>query len=174
MIAAAADPGESSAWAACAFTPGDRPRLLILHPVHGDEHLWWRRALEGARLIVDAYGQVPCRIEVPPATVHRGAGIASHGAGHGLGMRAGLLRAAWWQATPGGVLPQTWSPREWWGPFRLGKKRAVVGQPLGWHRVAEAGMYVDGAAEVLALVTASRRVDCAEAILMAASLAVLS
>ena len=169
---AAADPGESSAWALCRAVRGSRPVLVALHPVHGDEHLWWPRAVGGARLLVAAAGgPCPCRVEVPPPVVHSGA-MAHHRTGHGLGMRAGLLRAAWWSAT--GELPATWEPGEWWRPFGLRGKREAKGVPKGWHRVGEAGLYVDGAANALTAFPVTRRVDAAEAVLQAAALVALA
>lgn len=170
-LTAAADPGESAAWALVESRPNARPLLRLLVEVHGAR--WNDLAFDGARQIVAmAGGPVPCAIEVPHATVHRGAGMAHHASGTGLGRRIGRLEAAWFAASgewPAEVLPGS-AEGQWWRPFRLGKKREMPGRPLGWHRVAEASMFVEGAAARLALVgSAARRVDCAEAVLMAAA-----
>lgn len=175
IYAVAADVGSSAAFALVSLVNGERPRLVMLAPVYGDEHLWWPRAMDAAHAIAlalrDDYGQsagaVPCRVEVPPAKV-RGGPMAHHATGHGLGMRAGLLRAAWFNAT--GTLPETWEPREWWSPLGIRKGKSETGE----ERIAQAGLWVSGAKEALADIPTSRRVDAAEGILQSAALAILS
>lgn len=187
MIAVAADTGESSAWAVVEHDTG-RPRLVLLHEIHGAEHLWWPRAVEGAALAFKAArerqkeGPIRCAVEVPPPVVHRGH-MAHHATGHGLGMRAGLLRAAWHAAA--GDLAGTQEPGEWWEPWRAmglllkGKSVWPKGRPKpagwvdGYERVGQAGMYVEGAAEALRKVgSRARQVDCAESILQAGALSI--
>lgn len=166
IYAAAGDVGKSAALALCSVNRGERPHLVAIVDVFGDESLWWKRALAAAVTVSGAVAhKPPCRIEVPPNVV-RGGGMAHHRTGHGLGMRAGLLRAAWFAAT--GDLPETWTPSEWWAPFKLGPKRGE-GKFKGAHRIAEAAMFVGGCRELLAAIPEGRRVDAAEAVLSAAA-----
>ena len=186
-IAAAADTGESSAWALVEWSGRGRPRLILVHEDHGAERLGWTRALEGAAVAHKAArefqpeGPIRCAVEVPPPVVHRGH-MAHHATGHGLGMRAGLLRAAWERSA--GVLAGTQTPAEWWEPWRVlglvltGKtrwpgKRPPPGWVDGAERMGQAEMYVEGAAGVLRQVgSRARAVDVAESILQAGALAI--
>lgn len=166
MLTVGCDVGESAGIALVETRPGRRPLLRLLVEVHGTR--WDARAIEGCRHVVGAAGgPVPCWVERPPSIIRSGAGMQHHNAGIGIGRRIGKLELAWLLAA--GEPAELVEPRTWWRSYR-GMKGKRDGKVPGWERVAQAGMYVEGAAERLALVgSVARRVDLAESILIAAS-----
>lgn len=166
IYAVGADTGDSSAWALVKVVPECLPRLVRLEEIFGGtDALWMGRAAQGCiAVIADAPKGVRCWIERPESTIKRSAPMAHHNAGVGLGMRIGDLRRLWYDST--GLQPTLVTPSVWWRPWtRWCRLRGK--SEKGEERIAQAGALVAGAKERLASVPASRRVDCAESILIA-------
>ena len=176
-VALSADPGTNAGLALVQHVPGARPRLLAAWEVYGSRPgLWWARALQACQEAAQRVGalgghptpQVALTVEEPPVVSRHGALAGdTHGQRSwvGIGRRQGMLLAAMAQAGlgDGELLDQAAWARGWGVP--VGK------QGDGRHRVAEAGLYVEGAREVLAAMSGPRVVDVAEAILQAGHVA---
>lgn len=159
-----------------------RPRLLGVWDVSGARHLWHRRLREAIEELDDLVeGPTPvCWVE--DWSEARGEARSRHLAWKGLGHAQGAICQAWYART--GQVPvlvpvsdeapaRHAQPRRGWTSLlglAAGKHEGFDGQPKGWHRVDEAALRVAGPVrEQLADVPNARRVDVAEAILIAAA-----
>lgn len=182
VISIGVDPGESAAIAVVRGSRGKRPVLLGLWQIHGStDAAWFRRAdvavgalwdvLDAAEDYEASHARVGLEGVVPVA---RGP-FAHHASGWGLGFRAGVLFAMLREQL--GVMPCVVLPSKagWWGPLTMGGKPLGPKRDGGQHRIGEAGLFCDGAGAALAGLdmgsdaAKARRVDAAEAILIACS-----
>ncbi len=200
MIALGVDPGRVTGIALVRWVaPGRRPVLLGCWRVTGPSWARWLASLETAltaarELLPDDHiatgqpdpEQVLVGIEEPPPVVRRW----QHGSGRprlgtrldgrlagdstglrswvGIGRRQGaVLAAAMGRGWPEPLLvPQS----EWVAAWRIPRGKKSTERGLGWHRVDEAGLHLEGAAELLERIPRSYRVDVAEAALLAGSM----
>ena len=200
MIALGVDPGRVTGMALVRqAVPGRRPVLLGCWRVTGPSWARWLASLEAALtaarglLPADYAGtekpapeRVLVGIEEPPPVVRRW----QHGGGRprlgtrlddrldgdrnglrswvGIGRRQGaVLATAMARGWPEPALvPQS----DWVAAWRIPRGKKSTERGLGWHRVDEAGLYLEGAAELLERIPRSYRVDVAEAAMLAGSL----
>lgn len=165
------DPGRSAGLAVVEAYPGHRPVLVQAWSVHGEDHLWYPRmwrAIEEVVLTVapPAHQLGACWVEdwVPYSREHR----PRQSAWIGLGRRQGAVIATWTrlvQELP--ALVQVASNDRhavgWTQVLRLGAGK--VGD--GSHRFREAAALVEGAGPRLDEFPVTRRLDVAEAMLIA-------
>ena len=178
VISVGADPGESAAIAVGRGARGKRPVLLGLWQIHGStDAAWFRRAdvaVGGLWDVLDAEAGIERPVVSLEGAVPVARGpFAHHASGWGLGFRAGVLFAMLREQL--GVMPCVVLPSKagWWGPLTMGGKPLGPKRDGGQHRIGEAGLFCDGAAAALAGLdmgsdaAKSRRVDAAEAVLIA-------
>ena len=180
-LALGIDPGASTGLALVRDVPGGLPELLGAWCAWGADREWLRRLNESLGVVgvlaFDrgvALADVVVWVEEPPSHWRSGGPRNTQAAARGIGRRMGQVEMAWAQRTEG-----TWPRRvqgpEWWEPWRGQVAHGKIGD--GGHRIAEAGRWVEGARAVLAAMeqetTAARerRVDVAEAILIAGAAA---
>ncbi len=182
LYAIGADSGASAGWALVRLRPGKLPELVELWPVYGTTaKLWLYRASATAkvawqRLVAEA-GTVAAAqtatvwIETPPEFSRKGKDGKRHSQQSwiGLGRRVGGLEMAWYAASS--EAPECVEPTQWWNPWGGVIRRGKDERDKGLHRVKEAGRLVKGAAAALETVPATRRIDCAESILVAGAAA---
>lgn len=166
IVCVGIDPGDDTVLAVVSLRPGAQPLLLDLHEVYGDGERWFKRLDEGVMAVRRDHRDTDrVWLEVPESRIRRSAKMAHHAAGIGLGRRIGAIEAAWRESF--GLLPVTVTTGTWWEPWRP----ALILHPKseeGTERIGEASRMVSGAAQALARVTSKdRRVDAAEAILIA-------
>jgi hypothetical protein len=146
---------------------GQRPVLEHLWPIFGADHLWLLRALEASNNANVLAPGVDLYVENPPKT-GRTSKLKGDRRGHttwrGMGRRKGMVEGVWFAATRRCAI--TIEQSEWTSQFPEIKKKKVGD---GTHRVLEATMLVQGAGAALKEVRESCRVDCAEAVLIAAA-----
>jgi hypothetical protein len=168
---------DSGAHAGIALlTPGKpRPVLLEVWPVFGADHLWLGRATAACEAIVQRaaslgvpLSEIRFVVENPPKT-GRADTLKGDRRGHttwrGMGRRKGMLEGVWYAVTR--QCAESVEQSDWTGRLKPRVKRKKVGD--GAHRVLEAMEIVEGAGRALRQVRKSCRVDCAEAVLVAAS-----
>ena len=140
-------------------------RCIFAASVYGST---WRTWLQRAWTALD---HVPfdaaVAIEEPEPVIRKSAGMANHRSGFGLGLRAGAWLAI---LDARGHAPTFFSTGEWWNTWHgthhfHGKSKA------GKERVTEAIHLVPGAGAWLEEIPVSRKVDVAEAILIAGGMA---
>lgn len=183
------DPGRDAGLALLDDRGGQRPELVQLWEIHGDDHLWHARlasaVTECAGLLRGAAEAAPegwreplvwAEDWVPYARADR----PRQQAWIGLGRRQGAFLAAW--VAEAGALPTLVPPgdesvqhlgdraRQGWTRL-LGVAAGKLEADGGRHRLAEAARYVDGPVRdrLLACGSRGRQVDLAEAILIAAA-----
>ena len=152
-----------------------RPVLRGVWPVFGADHLWLARAVEACEAVTalaEADGvpldSVRFVVENPPKTGRSGS-LAGDKRGHttwrGMGRRKGMLEAVWYCVTR--RCAESMEQSDWTGGLQPHVKRKKVGD--GTHRVIEAIFLVENAGPMLKSVRKTCRVDCAEAVLLGAS-----
>lgn len=166
--------------AACAgatVSVGD-PRssfvLEALYPIFGNEQTWSNRVVEACRAMPTGPHTFTV-IEKPPPTAKLKRSKFGNNAvlfegdkrGHttffGIGRRFGRIEATWWMVH--GDFPMHWTVQDWTGRLQpTVRKKKMKG---GGHRVQEAILLLPACKELLASVPKYRRIDCAEAILIA-------
>ena len=147
----------------------DRPVLIGVWPVFGADHLWLLRARDACSEVnASTDTDVVLSIENPPKTGRTNA-LKGDSRGHttwrGMGRRKGMFEGVWFCVT--GRCAKSVEQSDWVSVFAGLAKKKKVGD--GTHRILEATMLVQGAGAALKEVRKSCRVDCAEAILIAAS-----
>lgn len=167
IVCVGIDPGDDTVLAVVRLGSGQMPVLVDLFEVYGGPVHWHDRLDEAVHRVFQAEAH-PDRVwlEVPEKVIRRSAGLANHRSGIGLGRRIGAVEAIWRQHY--GSLPVTVTTGAWWDAL-AGVVRLHPKSDTGTERIAEASGVVQGAAQRMAEITsADRRVDAAEAILMAA------
>jgi hypothetical protein len=151
MIATGIDPGGSACLAVVALDP---VRLIALYDVHGVK--WYDRMVAA---VAGAQGPIYC--ERPATKIRKGSPMRNHNSAFGLGRNVGRWEAVAASQGRAILLVETGA---WWAalPTKLTGKRGD-----GLHRVDEAAGMVRGCRAWLEAVPVSRRVDTAEAVMIA-------
>ena len=190
VIGIGADSGASAAWAGVAVERGQAPCLILLEPIYGTDPHWSDRSLAGAEKAHRMAPDATWWIERPVPRVNADTDMAHHATGVGLGIRIGRLQEHAYKASgrwpvcvePGNKSPEqitalrTQAPRHnsglpqwWWYALPTVKLRPKTDAKYGdgIERVAQASLLVRGAKDALEAIPVSRRVDCAESIIIA-------